>query len=92
MVWGRQWQYSGDAALLVFASEAYDPGDYIREYDAFLKAVRRAVWLMVAESRWTTMTLLWARPAHGDYLCAARQAGRPPPQQEAAVQPFSTTL
>lgn len=40
MVWGRQWQYSGDAALLVFASEVYDPGDYIREYDAFLKAVR----------------------------------------------------
>jgi UDP-2-acetamido-3-amino-2,3-dideoxy-glucuronate N-acetyltransferase len=43
MVWGRQWQYSSDAALLVFASELYDPGDYIREYDAFLKAVRRAV-------------------------------------------------
>src|SRR3954470_5016601 len=32
MVWGRQSQYSGDAALLVFASEAYDPGDYIPEY------------------------------------------------------------
>jgi dTDP-4-dehydrorhamnose 3,5-epimerase-like enzyme len=43
MVWGRQWQYSSDAALLVFASEAYDPGDYIREYEAFLNAVRRAV-------------------------------------------------
>jgi UDP-2-acetamido-3-amino-2,3-dideoxy-glucuronate N-acetyltransferase len=41
MVWRRQWQYSGDAALLVFASEVYDPGDYIREYDAFLEAVRR---------------------------------------------------
>jgi UDP-2-acetamido-3-amino-2,3-dideoxy-glucuronate N-acetyltransferase len=41
MVWGRQWQYSGDAALLVFASELYDPGDYIRGYDAFLRAVRR---------------------------------------------------
>ena len=42
MVWGRQWQYSADAALLVFASEAYDPKDYIREYDAFLIAVRAA--------------------------------------------------
>jgi len=42
LVWGRQWQYSSDAALLVFASEAYDPGDYIREYDAFLRAVRRS--------------------------------------------------
>ena len=43
MVWGRQWQYSPDAALLVFASELYDPEDYIREYDAFLKIVRTAV-------------------------------------------------
>jgi UDP-2-acetamido-3-amino-2,3-dideoxy-glucuronate N-acetyltransferase len=40
MIWGRQWQYSADAALLVFASELYDPSDYIREYDAFLDAVR----------------------------------------------------
>jgi hypothetical protein len=42
MVWGRQWQYSADAALLVFASELYDPDDYIREYDAFLNVVRAA--------------------------------------------------
>jgi UDP-2-acetamido-3-amino-2,3-dideoxy-glucuronate N-acetyltransferase len=40
MVWGRQWQYSADAVLLVFASELYDPADYIREYDVFLKTVR----------------------------------------------------
>jgi UDP-2-acetamido-3-amino-2,3-dideoxy-glucuronate N-acetyltransferase len=39
MIWGRQWQYSADAALLVFASERYDPDDYIREYDAFLSAL-----------------------------------------------------
>ncbi len=38
MIWGRQWQYSADAALLVFASELYDPDDYIREYSAFLTA------------------------------------------------------
>jgi UDP-2-acetamido-3-amino-2,3-dideoxy-glucuronate N-acetyltransferase len=42
MIWGRQWQYSADAALLVFASELYDPNDYIREYDAFLNALRVA--------------------------------------------------
>jgi UDP-2-acetamido-3-amino-2,3-dideoxy-glucuronate N-acetyltransferase len=39
MIWGRQWQYSADAAVLVFASELYDPGDYIREYGAFLSAL-----------------------------------------------------
>lgn len=42
MIWGRQWQYSADAALLVFASDLYDPADYIRDYDEFLDAVRRA--------------------------------------------------
>jgi hypothetical protein len=42
MIWGKQWQYSADAALLVFASELYDPSDYIREYDAFLNAVHAA--------------------------------------------------
>jgi hypothetical protein len=40
MIWGRQWQYSADAALLVFASQLYDPADYIREYDAFVVAAR----------------------------------------------------
>ncbi len=40
MIWSRQRQYSADAALLVFASEAYDPADYIRQYDEFLTAVR----------------------------------------------------
>lgn len=35
MIWGRQSQYSADAALLVFASELYDPADYIRDYDTF---------------------------------------------------------
>jgi acetyltransferase-like isoleucine patch superfamily enzyme/dTDP-4-dehydrorhamnose 3,5-epimerase-like enzyme len=36
-VWGTQYRYDGDAVLLVFASHAYDPGDYIREYDQFLR-------------------------------------------------------
>jgi acetyltransferase-like isoleucine patch superfamily enzyme/dTDP-4-dehydrorhamnose 3,5-epimerase-like enzyme len=33
MVWGVQYKYSADAVLLVFASEYYDPDDYIRDYD-----------------------------------------------------------
>ncbi len=38
MVWGIQYRYSSDAVLLVFASELYDPADYIRSYDEFLAA------------------------------------------------------
>ena len=37
MIWGIQSQYSSDAVLLVFTSDAYDPDDYIRNYDEFLK-------------------------------------------------------
>lgn len=40
MIWGTQYRYSPDAVLLVFASEPYDPGDYIRTYDDFLKALQ----------------------------------------------------
>ena len=36
MVWGVQYQYSRDAVLLVFASEPYESGDYIRNYEEFL--------------------------------------------------------
>jgi hypothetical protein len=42
MVWGAQFDYSADAALLVLASHAYDPADYIRDYDAFLRAAPRS--------------------------------------------------
>lgn len=37
MLWGTQYKYSKDAHLLVFASHAYDPDDYIRSYEDFLK-------------------------------------------------------
>ena len=40
LVWGVQYRYSRDAVLLVFASEYYDPADYIRDYSEFLDAVR----------------------------------------------------
>jgi dTDP-4-dehydrorhamnose 3,5-epimerase-like enzyme len=39
-VWGIQYKYSSDAVLMVFASHEYDPDDYIRDYDAFLRFVR----------------------------------------------------
>ena len=39
--WSVQYDYSPDAALFVFASHAYDPRDYVRDYEAFLKLVRR---------------------------------------------------
>jgi UDP-2-acetamido-3-amino-2,3-dideoxy-glucuronate N-acetyltransferase len=37
MVWGIQYKYTPDAVLLVLASHPYDPHDYIRDYDVFLK-------------------------------------------------------
>lgn len=40
MVWGIQYKYSADAVLLVFASHYYDSADYIRNYAAFLTAVK----------------------------------------------------
>jgi acetyltransferase-like isoleucine patch superfamily enzyme/dTDP-4-dehydrorhamnose 3,5-epimerase-like enzyme len=42
LIWGTQYKYSADASLLVFASEHYDPNDYIRDYGEFLQAARRA--------------------------------------------------
>ena len=38
-IWASQFRYDNDAVLLVFASHSYDPGDYIREYETFLKEV-----------------------------------------------------
>jgi len=35
MVWGIQYKYSADAVLLVLASDCYESGDYIRDYDEF---------------------------------------------------------
>jgi UDP-2-acetamido-3-amino-2,3-dideoxy-glucuronate N-acetyltransferase len=41
LVWGTQYRYSADAILLVFASDPYDPDDYLRDYDSFLNERRR---------------------------------------------------
>ena len=36
MIWGTQYRYSPDAALLVFASRPYEADDYLRTYEEFL--------------------------------------------------------
>lgn len=41
MTWGTQYKYSADAVLLVFASDEYDPDDYIRDYSEFVRLVRQ---------------------------------------------------
>lgn len=40
-IWGIQYKYSPDAVLLVFASHTYDADDYIRDYEEFLRLVRK---------------------------------------------------
>jgi len=37
MIWGVQYKHTEDAVLLVLASDAYDPEDYIRDYEEFLE-------------------------------------------------------
>jgi acetyltransferase-like isoleucine patch superfamily enzyme/dTDP-4-dehydrorhamnose 3,5-epimerase-like enzyme len=37
MVWGMQYRYSRDAVLVVLAQFAYEPDDYIRDYEEFLE-------------------------------------------------------
>lgn len=39
MIWATQYRYSADAILLVFASEHYDPEDYVRDYMEYLRLV-----------------------------------------------------
>ena len=38
--WGIQYKFSQDAVLAVYASEAYQPEDYIRDYDDFLENIK----------------------------------------------------
>lgn len=42
MVWATQYRYTGDAVLLVLASDVYDPEDYVRSYEEFLQLVDRS--------------------------------------------------
>ncbi len=40
MVWAVQYKYTPDAVLLAFASDYYNPDDYIRDYSEFLALVK----------------------------------------------------
>jgi hypothetical protein len=42
LIWGAQHKFSADGALVVFASDPYDPDDYIRDYTGFQAALRAA--------------------------------------------------
>lgn len=39
MVWKDMYGFSEDSVLLVLSNEAYDPDEYIRDYDAFVREV-----------------------------------------------------
>ena len=39
MIWKDMYDFSPDSVLLVLSSETYDPGEYIRDYDAFVREV-----------------------------------------------------
>lgn len=40
MVWKDMYEFSEDSVLLVLASEHYNPTEYIRDYDEFVKAIK----------------------------------------------------
>lgn len=40
MVWKDMYEFSEDSVLLVLSSEHYDPEEYIRDYDTFVKMVQ----------------------------------------------------
>lgn len=41
MVWKEMYDFSEDSVLLCLASEHYDPTEYIRDYDEFVKEVEK---------------------------------------------------
>jgi acetyltransferase-like isoleucine patch superfamily enzyme/dTDP-4-dehydrorhamnose 3,5-epimerase-like enzyme len=40
-IWAIQYKFSSDALLAVYASDLYDPADYIRNYDEFKKYIAK---------------------------------------------------
>lgn len=40
MVWKDMYDFSEDSVLLVFSSEHYDSGEYIRDYDDYVKEMK----------------------------------------------------
>ena len=41
MIWGSQYQYTADCALLVLASHPFQSSDYINNYNDFLQEIKR---------------------------------------------------
>jgi acetyltransferase-like isoleucine patch superfamily enzyme/dTDP-4-dehydrorhamnose 3,5-epimerase-like enzyme len=41
MIWATQYKFSGDAVLVVFASDVYKAEDYIRNYEEYLKLISK---------------------------------------------------
>jgi len=41
LVWREMFEFSPDCVLMVLANKYYDEEDYIRDYDEFLKAVKK---------------------------------------------------
>jgi UDP-2-acetamido-3-amino-2,3-dideoxy-glucuronate N-acetyltransferase len=39
MIWMTLYKFSSNALLLVFASSYYDPDDYIRDYEVYLRSL-----------------------------------------------------
>lgn len=43
MLWKDMYDFSKDSVLLVLASEHYDPDEYIRDYNKFVKEIKESV-------------------------------------------------
>lgn len=41
LIWGVQYKYTPDAIMLVLASDIYNPDDYIRDYEDFIKIIKK---------------------------------------------------
>ena len=44
MTWKEMYDFSEDAVLIVYASEHFDPDEYIYDYDAFLEEMKKFMW------------------------------------------------
>ena len=44
MVWKEMYDFSDDSVLLCLASEHYDPDEYIRKYDEFIKEISGQIY------------------------------------------------
>jgi acetyltransferase-like isoleucine patch superfamily enzyme len=43
LTWAAQWNYTHNAVMAVFASHAYDPADYIRDYEEYLRIAKKGI-------------------------------------------------